>query len=73
MFCLFPFLSLTSPPLQAHFKYREAAHSAALKATRARITYYSLFESAVLVALSLLQIYFVRKWFDTPSYARARV
>ncbi len=67
------FSCLTRGVAQAHFKYREAAHSAALKATKARITYYSLFESSVLVALSLLQIYFVKKWFDTPSYARARV
>jgi hypothetical protein len=48
----------------------QAAHSGALRDTKARVTYYSIFESAVLVALSLLQIYFVKKWFDSPNYTR---
>lgn len=52
---------------QQHFKDREAAHSSMLASTHNRITYYSVFESAVLVALSLLQIYLVRKWFDSPT------
>lgn len=59
---------LCSPPWLS-----QAAHSGALRDTKARVTYYSVFESAVLVALSLLQLYFVRKWFDSPAYARSRV
>ena len=59
---------------QEKFKAREAAHSDALYSTKSRITYYSLFESTVLLLLSLLQVYFVKKWFDTPSYrSSARV
>lgn len=57
---------------QQHFKDREAAHSSTLQSTHNRVTYYSLFESAILVALSALQIYFVKKWFDTPSSATSR-
>jgi hypothetical protein len=57
---------------QQHFKDREAAHSAMLQSTHNRVTYYSVFESAVLVLLSLAQIYFVKKWFDTPSSATSR-
>lgn len=55
---------------QVHFKYREAQHTATLQSTHSRITYYSLFESFVLCSLALVQIYFVKKWFDTP---RSRV
>lgn len=57
---------------QQHFKDREAAHSSTLQSTHNRITYYSLFESAILVGLSAMQIYFVKKWFDSPSSATSR-
>lgn len=57
---------------QQHFKDRESSHSSTLQSTQNRITYYSLFESAILVALSAVQIYFVKKWFDSPSSATSR-
>merc|ERR1712232_1280580 len=52
---------------QTHLKDREAVHSATLESTYIRITYFSIFESSVLILLAMVQVYFVKSWFSQPS------
>jgi len=49
---------------QAYMKMREQAHRNTNESTNARVIWWSLFEVLVLIAMSLWQIYYLRRFFE---------
>ena len=56
---------LTLTDHQAYMRRREEHHAAVLESTRARVLWWTVAETAVLIALSLWQILTVRAFFET--------
>jgi hypothetical protein len=51
--------------LQKYFKVREARNFDTVSSTENRVFYFSVFESMLMVGMSLLQVYIVRTFFRT--------
>ncbi|KAM9969594.1 hypothetical protein ACTFIR_001430 [Dictyostelium discoideum] len=49
---------------QNYFKMREAAHRNTAESTNSRVLWWSVFEAFVLIALSIWQIYYLRRFFE---------
>ncbi|KAL9651674.1 hypothetical protein ABK040_001618 [Willaertia magna] len=49
---------------QHEFRSRESAHRSITEATNERVTYYNMFSIFLLVCLSLVQVYYLRRWFE---------
>ena len=61
---------LTLTDHQAYMRRREEHHAAVLESTRARVLWWTVAETAVLIALSLWQILTVRAFFETKRRVR---
>ncbi|KAG2393047.1 hypothetical protein C9374_009624 [Naegleria lovaniensis] len=49
---------------QQEFRSREATHRNICEATNERVTYYNIFSIFLLVCLSGVQVYYLRRWFE---------
>eukprot|EP01132_Coremiostelium_polycephalum_P002689 gene2689-3335_t len=49
---------------QTYFRMREAAHRNTAESTNSRILWWSVFEAFLLVAMSIWQIYYLRRFFE---------
>ena len=56
---------LTLTDHQAYMRRREDSHRKTLASTKTRVLWWTLAESAVLVLISLWQIFFIRRFFET--------
>ena len=50
---------------QQYLRVREQAHRDTAESTNARVLWYSVVESVILISISLGQVYYLRKFFET--------
>lgn len=55
---------------QEYYRWREQIHRNTAESTNARVQWWSIFESVLLILMSVGQVYYLRRLFPTPSTRR---